>query len=77
MADAEDRTLPASERRKQRAREEGQVPLSREMVTASGLGAAVLVLALLAPATAHRLAMLLRDMLADLDAPGKRIVLTI
>ena len=72
MADAEDRTLPASERRKQRAREEGQVPLSREMVTASGLGAAVLVLALLAPATAHRLAMLLRDMLADLDAQPNR-----
>ena len=68
MAESEDRTLPASERRRQRAREEGQAPVSRELVTACGLGGAGVVLMLLAPAAAHHLAMLLRDMLTDADA---------
>ena len=46
MAEGEDRTQAASERRLQRARDEGQAPLSREVVAAAGLGAAVLVLSM-------------------------------
>ena len=51
MAEGEDRTLPASERRRQRAREEGQVPLSRELVTMSSLAGALIVLGLVVPST--------------------------
>ena len=72
MAEGEDRTLPASERRRQRAREEGQAPLSRELVTASCFGAAVLVLTVAAPSTVDQFALLLRNMLTDTDATPDR-----
>lgn len=49
-ADAEDRTQAASARRLEQARERGDVPLSREVPVAAGLGAAVLVLMLAGPA---------------------------
>ncbi len=66
MADeGEDRTQAPSEQRLARARDEGQAPLSREVVTASGLGVAALLLALAVPGMARGLALRLREMLAD------------
>ncbi len=64
MAESEDRTQAPSERRLAKAREEGQAPLSRELVVASGLAAATLTLMLAGPAITRALAMALRDMLA-------------
>lgn len=74
MAEGEDRTLPASERRRQRARDDGQAPLSRELVTASSLAGAVLVLVLIAPEALRHFSLQLRDMLADVDAGPERAV---
>jgi flagellar biosynthetic protein FlhB len=54
--DAEDRTEAATPRRLQKAREEGQVALSREVPTFAVLAAAALTLALVVPDAAHRLA---------------------
>lgn len=70
MADAEDRTLAASERRLTQAREQGQAPLSRELVTAAGLGAVALVLATAGPDLSIGLGTRLRDMLVMDAAPG-------
>lgn len=74
MSDAEDRTQAPSERRQLRAREEGKAPLSRELVTASSLATAALLLALAVPSLARDLAIRLRNMLADaaLD-PGRAL----
>ena len=72
MADSEDRTLPPTERRRQRAREEGSVPLSREFVNAAALAALVLVAAWIEPTTAGRFARMLRDMLDDADGVPQR-----
>ena len=55
MADAEDRTLAASQKRLQRARDEGQAPHSRDAAMLAGLGAATLVLCMTAPGLAGRL----------------------
>ena len=63
--DAEDRTEAATPRRLQRAREEGQVPLSRELTSFAMLGSAALVLALVAPAAARTLAERLAVLLAQ------------
>ena len=68
MADAEDRTLPASEKRRQQAREDGQAPLSREVVTLAGLGAGAAMLAWGARPLSHGLAGRLQGMLQDMDA---------
>ena len=68
--DSEDRTQAPSERRLQRAREEGQVPLSREVVAACGLGAATLVLAMGMQPLASGLARRLRDMLLEVGLPA-------
>lgn len=65
MADSEDRTLPGTDKRRQQARDEGQSPLSREVVGASGLAAATLVMAMMAPNMAHTLGLQLRAMLAS------------
>ncbi|MDP9095416.1 MAG: EscU/YscU/HrcU family type III secretion system export apparatus switch protein, partial [Pseudomonadota bacterium] len=71
MADSEDRTLPASERRRQQARDDGQVPLSRELVAASSLGVMALVLAIMAPGLCHTLERQLTAMLSTPTAdPG-------
>lgn len=71
MAEGEDRTHAPSERRRLRAREEGQAPLSRELVTAAGLAAVVLMSALGMTTMARSVAFSLRDMLADLGvSPG-------
>ncbi len=46
----DDRTEAATPRRLQRAREEGQVPVSREMVTLAGLVAVALLTVIAGPA---------------------------
>ncbi|HYZ64875.1 MAG TPA: flagellar type III secretion system protein FlhB [Acetobacteraceae bacterium] len=69
--DSEDKTQAATDRRRLQAREEGQAPLSREVVTASGIGAATLVLAMAAPGLGQALGLRLQAMLANSTAtPG-------
>ncbi len=68
MAESEDRTLPASEQRRQQAREEGQAPLSREVVSLAGLGAAGAMLAWGMPALLHGMTGTLQGMMTDMDA---------
>ncbi len=60
-----DRTEAATPRRLLRAREDGNVPLSREVPVFAGLAAATAVLALAGPALAHDLAARLAALLAD------------
>jgi flagellar biosynthesis protein FlhB len=71
-AQHEDRTEAATPRRLQRAREEGQVPVSRELTTFAGLTAVTLTLFLVAPGTVHDLAQRLAIFLARSHnlAPG-------
>ncbi len=69
-ASQEDRTLPATQRRLMRAREEGDVPMSRELPVLAGLVAATLVLAVNGPQIAHDLALRLRVFLMRADAPA-------
>jgi flagellar biosynthesis protein FlhB len=59
-----ERTEAATPRRLQRAREEGQVPISRELVTLAGMAAVTLALLWTAPGTAHDLALSLSTFLA-------------
>lgn len=61
----EDRNLPASDLRRQNARAEGQVPLSREVVAASGLAAATLLLMMIIPGQLRILAGRLTAMIAS------------
>ena len=65
MAESEDKTLPATDRRRQQAREEGQAPLSREVVATSGLAAMTLMVAMMAPSLARSLEQQLQTMLAN------------
>ena len=51
----EDRTEAATPRRLQRARETGHIPISREVSSLAGLGAAWLILALVGPSLGHSL----------------------
>lgn len=67
MADTEDRTLPATERRREQAREEGQAPLSREVVNLASLAAAGGIIAWGAPAVLRGLPERLQEMVAGLD----------
>jgi flagellar biosynthetic protein FlhB len=60
----EDRTEAATPRRLQKAREEGQVPVSRELTGFAGLAAITLTLVLVAPNVAHDLALRLSVFLA-------------
>lgn len=69
----EDRTEAATPRRLQRAREEGQVPLSRELASLAGLGGAAIALMMLGASAAGDLARTLRPFLAhphDIDLSG-------
>ncbi len=87
-ADREDRTETASPRRLQKAREEGQVPISREAASLAGLGLTCLALAHAAPTAARDVARILAGLLAraggtdlasqadTLLAAGARAVLT-
>jgi flagellar biosynthesis protein FlhB len=54
-SEAEDRTEAASARRLQQARDSGDVPLSKELASLAGLGAATLVFAMAVPPAAHTL----------------------
>lgn len=65
MSDSEDRTLAATDRRRQQARDEGQAPVSREIVAVSGLAVMTLLLAMLAPSLASSLEHRLTAMLAN------------
>jgi len=62
--DAADRTEAATPRRLQKAREEGHVPVSRELSSFAVLGGAALVLTLVAPACSRFLAVRLAALLA-------------
>lgn len=73
MADNEDRTLAASEKRLEQAREEGRAPMSREVVVAAGLGAAALLLVMGGPGMAYGTALRLRGMLDMTAAPGAAV----
>jgi flagellar biosynthesis protein FlhB len=53
---AEDRTESATQRRLEQAREEGQLPVSRDLATLASLGGAALGAVMFAPALAHRMA---------------------
>jgi flagellar biosynthetic protein FlhB len=53
---AEDRTEAPTQRRLEQAREEGQLPVSRDVTTLASLGGAALGAVMLAPTAAHRLA---------------------
>ena len=70
MAEGEDRALPASERRLAQAREQGQAPVSREVVTAAGLGAVALMLAIAGPDLMRGLGVGLKGMLVADVTPG-------
>jgi flagellar biosynthetic protein FlhB len=60
----DDRTEAATPRRLQRAREEGQTPISRELTTFAGLAAVTLALVMAAPSAVHDLALHLSVFLA-------------
>ena len=74
--DKGDRSQPATQRRKDKAREDGQVPLSREVAGLAGLGGATLVFVVAGPAMARsgagRLAGLLAGMHTLEAAPALR-----
>lgn len=61
----EDRDLPATERRRANARAEGQAPISREIVAASGLAVATLLLMMTIPDLTRSLAGKLALMLSS------------
>ncbi|MGA3400084.1 MAG: flagellar biosynthesis protein FlhB [Acetobacteraceae bacterium] len=66
----QDRTEAATPRRMQRAREEGRVPVSREIHNFAGLAAVTLVVAIAAGNTAQGLTLRLSTFLAHADVPG-------
>lgn len=71
--DAEDRTEAATARRLEQAREQGNVPLSRDLASFAGLAAASLVLMMAGPEMAEGLARRLQTLLArplDFSALG-------
>jgi flagellar biosynthetic protein FlhB len=63
-ADQEDRTEAATPRRLQKARDEGQAPISRELPAFAGLAAATLALTMAAPGAAHEATLRLAGLLA-------------
>ncbi len=85
MADSEDRTLAATDHRRQQARDEGQAAVSREIVAVSGLAAVTLLLAIMAPGLVSSLGKRLVPMLANpaadpsaaLRQAGMAILLTV
>jgi len=68
QAESGDRTKPATERRLQRAREDGEAPLSRELSILAGLAAATLILAMAGPGLARDLSARLTRMLGAMNA---------
>jgi len=67
-AEGGDRNKPATEQRLQRAREDGEAPLSRELSVLAGLGAATLLLAMAGPGLVHDLSGRLLRMLGSMNA---------
>lgn len=67
--DADDRTEAATPRRQDKAREAGQVPISRELATFAALAAAVGVLGLRSAEMERSLAKLMSEMLREVSAP--------
>lgn len=65
MAEGEDKTQAATERKRAQAREQGQAPISRELVNAAGLAAATLVLSMTAPGMGRNLAVRLQGFLSQ------------
>lgn len=63
---AEDRTEAATPRRLQKARAEGQVPVSRELATFGALGMAALALVMVVPAASRQVAARLGNLLGRL-----------
>lgn len=73
QADKEDRTEAPSAKRLASAREEGQVPLSRELQTLSGLGIAILALVMMVPPQVERFVIRMQGMMenaARIDVSG-------
>jgi flagellar biosynthetic protein FlhB len=66
----DDRTEAATPRRLQHAREQGQVPISRELANLGGLAATVLALALAGPASVRVVSDRLAIFLAHAEAPA-------
>lgn len=64
----DDRTEAATPRRLQRAREEGQVPVSRELITLAGMVAVTLLILAVGPALMRDLTFRLRGFLAQAHA---------
>ena len=75
--DAGERSETATARRLQRARDAGQVPLSREAPTLAVLAAAALLLALEAPRAAHTLTGQLAELLSQIDRQNPTTALRI
>jgi flagellar biosynthetic protein FlhB len=67
----DDRTEGATPRRLQKAREEGHVPVSRELTTFAGLAAVTLVLVMAAPTALHALALRLSVILSRAHELGE------
>lgn len=65
MSDTEDRTLAATDHRRQQARDDGQVSVSREITAVSGLAVMTLLLMMLAPSLVRSLEHRLTIMLAN------------
>ncbi len=63
-AQQDERTEAATSRRLQRARDEGQVPVSRELTTFAGMAAVTVALYMAGPDAAHGLALRLSVFLA-------------
>src|SRR3954471_24229455 len=74
MADNEDKTQGATDKRRAQAREQGQAPLSREVVNAAGLAAATLALSMGGPGMGHGLAVRLQGFLTNSGiSPGQAL----
>ncbi|TLU73134.1 EscU/YscU/HrcU family type III secretion system export apparatus switch protein [Lichenicoccus roseus] len=65
MADREDKTEAPSAKRLAKAREDGQVAISREVQALSGIGVAVLAMMMTLPDRAGRFVMQMRGMMAN------------
>ena len=68
QTDQEDKTEAATPKRLQRARDEGQAPVSREIVTLASLAGVALAFMLTEPAVSHDLTLRLSVFLSRMDA---------
>ena len=68
--DAGEKTEQPTARRRQEAREEGQVPRSSDLTSAIGLMAAMILLNMFGPGMLEQMLMLIREMIDVSDAPS-------